>query len=163
MAYRARQNIGAGGRVGMSGWSQTWHVTEDWTGFLLFLLLLCSQLYLWGSKEGRTATGGRNSSVLPTPGDSMPAVLARRHWSGHQALGASCWTTADGGLPSSYRPEDLARSSHRTQKKKNPQTTSVGRDKKSLWLHRRRCLIFLRLQRLVESEAVEFFHWVACG
>ena len=30
--------------------------------------------------------------------------------------GASCRTTADGGLPSSHRPEDLARSSHRTQK-----------------------------------------------
>ena len=26
--------------------------------------------------------------------------------------------TVDGGLPSSHRPEDLARSSHRTQKKK---------------------------------------------
>ena len=44
--------------------------------------------------------------------------FARRHWSGHQALGASCRTTADSGLPSSHRPEDLARSSHRMQKTK---------------------------------------------
>ena len=32
--------------------------------------------------------------------------------------GASCRTTAGGGLPSSHRSEDLAWSSHRTQKKK---------------------------------------------
>ena len=44
---------------------------------------------------------------------------ARRHWSGHQALGASFWTAVDGGLPSSHRPEDLAWSSHQTKKKKN--------------------------------------------
>ena len=69
-------------------------------------------MWLWG------ANPWAHSSDLPTPGDSTPTVLARRHWSGHQALGASCRTTADGGLPSSHRPEDLARSSHRTQKKK---------------------------------------------
>ena len=66
--------------------------------------------------------GGANpwahSSDLPTPGDSTPTVLARRHWSRHQALGASCRTTADSGLPSGHWPEDLAWSSHRTQKKK---------------------------------------------
>ena len=70
-------------------------------------------MWLWG------ANPWAHSSDLPTPGDSTPTVLARRHLSGHQALGASCRTTADGGLPSSHRPEDLARSSHRTQKKKN--------------------------------------------
>ena len=69
-------------------------------------------MWLWG------ANPWAHSSDLPTPGDSTPTVLARRHWSGHQALGASCRTTADGGLPNSHRPEDLARSSHRTQKKK---------------------------------------------
>ena len=69
-------------------------------------------MWLWG------ANPWAHSSDLPTPGDSTPTVLARRHWSGHQALGASCRTTADGGLPSSYRPEDLAWSSHQTQKKK---------------------------------------------
>ena len=69
-------------------------------------------MWLWG------ANSWAHSSDLPTPEDSTPTVLARRHWSGHQALGASCRTTADGGLPSSCRPEDLARSSHRTQKKK---------------------------------------------
>ena len=69
-------------------------------------------MWLWG------ANPWAHSSDLPTPGDSMPTVLARRHWSGHQALGASYQTTADGGLPSSHRPEDLAQSSHRTQKKK---------------------------------------------
>ena len=31
---------------------------------------------------------------LPTPGDSTPTVLARKHWSGHQALGASRRSTA---------------------------------------------------------------------
>ena len=68
---------------------------------------------LWG------ANSLAHSSDLPTPGDSTPTVLARRHWSGHQALlGASCRTTADGGLRSTHRPEDLARPSHRTQKKK---------------------------------------------
>ena len=76
-------------------------------------------MWLWG------ANPWAHSSDLPTPGDSTPTVLARRHWSGHQALGASCQTTADGGLPSSHRPEDLARSSHRTQKKKK---------KKNYWL-----------------------------
>ena len=55
-----------------------------------------------------------HSSDLPTPGDSTPSVLARRH----QALGASCRTTADSGLPSSHRPEDLARPSHQAPKKK---------------------------------------------
>ena len=39
--------------------------------------------------------------------------------SGHQALGASWRTTVDDGLPSNHQPEDLARSSHRTQKKKS--------------------------------------------
>ena len=38
---------------------------------------------------------------------------------GTKLWGTSCQTTADGGLPSSHRPEDLARSSHRPQKKKN--------------------------------------------
>ena len=75
-------------------------------------------MWLWG------ANSWARSSDLPTPGDSTPTVLARRHWSGHQALGASCRTTADGGLPSSRRPEDLARSSHRTQKKKNTMSES---------------------------------------
>ena len=69
-------------------------------------------MWLWG------ANPWAHSSDLPTPGDSTPTVLARRHWSEHQALGASCRTTADGGLPSSHPPEDLAQSSHRTQKKK---------------------------------------------
>ena len=69
-------------------------------------------MWLWG------ANPWAYSSDLPTPGDSRPTVLARRHWSRHQALGASCQTTADGGLPSSHRPEVLAQSSHRRQKKK---------------------------------------------
>ena len=76
-------------------------------------------MWLWG------ANSWAHSSDLPTPGDSTPTVLARRHWSGHQALGASCRTTADGGLPSSHRPEDLARSSHLTQKKKRKTTWLV--------------------------------------
>ena len=59
-----------------------------------------------------------HSSDLPTPGDSTPTVLARRLCSGHQALGESCQTPADSGLPSSHLSEDLARSSHLTQKKK---------------------------------------------
>ena len=66
-------------------------------------------MWLWG------ANPWAHSSHLPTPGDSTPTVLARRHWSGHQTLGASCWTTADGGLPSSHRREDLARPWHRTR------------------------------------------------
>ena len=69
-------------------------------------------MWLWG------ANPWARSSDLPTPGDSTPTVLARRHWSRHQALGASCRTTADGGLPGSHWPEDSSRSSHRTQKKK---------------------------------------------
>ena len=69
-------------------------------------------MWLWG------ANSWAHSSDLPTPGDSTPTVLARRHWSGHQALGASCRTTADGRLSSSHRLEDLVRSSHRMQKKK---------------------------------------------
>ena len=73
-----------------------------------------SPLWMWL----RGANSWAHFSGLPTPGDSTPTALARRHWSGHQALGASCRTTADGRLSSSHRPEDLARSSHRTQKKK---------------------------------------------
>ena len=41
-------------------------------------------MWLWG------ANPWAHFSDLPTPGDSTPTVLARRHWSGHQALGASC-------------------------------------------------------------------------
>ena len=84
-----------------------------------------SPLWMWL----RGANSWAHSSDLPTPGDSTPTVLARRHWSGHQALGASCRTTADGGLPSSHRPEDLAQSSHRTQKKRDyvaPRGCSFG-------------------------------------
>ena len=68
----------------------------------------------------------------PTPGDSAPTVLASRHWSGHQALGASCQTTADSGLPSSHWPEDLSRSSHRRQN----QLAKERRKKKNSHPHR---------------------------
>ena len=70
-------------------------------------------MWLWG------ANSWAHSSDLSTPGDSTPTVLASRLHSGHQALAASCPNTADSGLPSSHLPEDLARSSHRTQKMKN--------------------------------------------
>ena len=68
-------------------------------------------MWLWG------ANSWAHSSDLPTPGDSTPTVLARRHWSGHQALGAGCRTTADSRLPSSHWPANLARLSHGIQKK----------------------------------------------
>ena len=68
-------------------------------------------IWLWG------ANSWTYCSDLLTTGDSMPTVLARRHWSGHQALGASCWTTADSRLPSSHWPEDLTWSSYWMQKK----------------------------------------------
>ena len=72
-------------------------------------------MWLWG------ANSWAHSPYLPTPEDSMPTVLARRHWHRHQALGASYRTTADSGLPnpSSLRPEDLTRPSQWMQKKKN--------------------------------------------
>ena len=77
------------------------------------------------------ANSWAHSSDLSTLEDSRPTVLARRHWSGHQALGASCRTTADGGLPSSHRPEDLAQSSHRTQKKKKTMSKQISQFRKT--------------------------------
>ena len=63
-------------------------------------------MWLWG------VNFWAHSSELPTPGHSTPTVLTRRHWSGHQALGASSWTTSNSGLSSIHWPEDLAQSSH---------------------------------------------------
>ena len=42
------------------------------------------------------------------------------------ALEGSCWTTSDIGLLGSYWPEDLAPSSHRTQKKKKGKVLKIG-------------------------------------
>ena len=47
--------------------------------------------------------------------------------------GASCRTTADGRLPSSHWPEDLARSSHWTQKKKKKWILPFGAAVCAVW------------------------------
>ena len=116
-------------------------------------------MWLWG------ANSWAHSSDVPTPGDSTPTVLARRHWSGHQALGASCRTTADGRLPSSQRPQDLAWSSHRTQKKKKKYPTQTWRRNKSKYTLQRG----ISLDRLQTSRQHRGFptrmvhlHYISC-
>ena len=103
-------------------------------------------LWLW------RANPWAHSSDLPTPGDSTPTVLARRHWSGHQALGASSRTTADGGLPSSHQPEDLARSSHQTQKKNHTSFEKI--DSWTLHLYKTLWLLLLRRSICFISKTV---------
>ena len=92
-----------------------------------------------------------HSSDLPTAGDGMPKVLAWRHWSGHQSLGASYQTTADGGLPSCHHPEGLAWSTQTTadggltssHKPKDLAWSTHWTQKKKKWLKYKMSVYFL--------------------
>ena len=73
------------------------------------------------SPPALASRGGRSMCVSLWPSLRLKHMCVK---SVQQGLGASCRATADGGHRSSHRPEDLARSIHRTQKEEHVSLTS---------------------------------------